>query len=364
MTQAERRATDRADTEQMERETAAAPAQPAQSQPSPADRLPLPDTVQPGKVNWPYAIVIAAIHALALLALWPWLFSWSGLIVMVLSVHLFGQGINLCYHRILAHKSAKLPKWLEHALVVLALCTLQDTPGRWVATHRYHHCHSDEQPDPHSPLVSFLWSHIGWLLVRNDANSISLYAKYAPDILRDRFYMSLEKSPAWVLIYPLHAIPFFVAGAAVGWAIGGSPLQLGLSWLVWGVLVRTVVVWHITWSVNSLTHMFGYTNYKSDDHSKNNWLVGILAVGEGWHNNHHHDPVSASNQHRWWEIDITYYYILLLKGLGLARDVIPPKHIRHAGRRAAVRTPARQALEAKPEPTRRTNAAVGESAVG
>ena len=185
--------------------------------------------------------------------------------------------------------------------------------------------------------------------MKNNANSIALYGKYAPDILRDKFYMALEKSPVWVLIYPLHAIPFFAAGAAFGWAIGASPLQLGLSWLVWGVLVRTVVVWHITWSVNSLTHMFGYTNYKSDDHSKNNWLIGIIAVGEGWHNNHHHDPVSASNQHRWWEIDITYYYILLLKGLGLAKDVVPPKHVRRARQGRSV-APAAARADAQIEP--------------
>ena len=103
---------------------------------------------------------------------------------------------------------------------------------------------------------------------------------------------------------------------------------MAVSWLVWGVYVRTVLVWHITWSVNSLTHLFGYRTYATGEDSRNNWFVGLVAMGEGWHNNHHHDPASASVQHRWWEIDPTYYVILLLEKLGLASDVIRPRHLR------------------------------------
>lgn len=300
-----------------------------------ADRLPLPDTVVRGRILWPYAIALGLTHLMALAAVVPWLFSWTGLIVMILGVHVFGQGINLCYHRILTHRSAQLPKWLEYFFVVIALCCLEDTPGRWVATHRFHHNYSDEQPDPHSPLVTFFWSHVGWLLVGNTAaHSAAAYQKWAPDILRDPFYMKLEKTLLWVWVYVAHAVLFFLVGFTIGWATT-SPLhglQFGLSLLVWGVLVRTVVVWHITWSVNSLTHLFGYRNYETDENSRNNWLVALLTVGEGWHNNHHHDPASSSNQHRWWEIDITYYEIKLLEKLGLAKKVIAPKHIRHAHR--------------------------------
>jgi len=300
-------------------------------------RLPMPDTIVRGKIVWPYAITITSIHLFAFAACIPWLFSWTGLITMVLGVHVFGQGINLCYHRLLTHRSAKVPKWLEHTFVVFAICCLQDAPGKWVATHRFHHQHSDEQQDPHSPLVMFLWSHFGWLMVRNTATSnITMYRKFAGDVLQDPFYMALEKRPIWVWIYLAHAALFFAVGLAIGWAIGGAMvgLQFGLSLLVWGVIVRTVAVWHITWSVNSLTHLFGYSNYATGDHSRNNWLVAILTVGEGWHNNHHHDPASASNQHRWWELDITYLQILLLEKLGLAKDVIRPRHVRHAKRAA------------------------------
>ncbi|MCH2136814.1 MAG: fatty acid desaturase [Phycisphaerales bacterium] len=295
-------------------------------------RLPLPDAIVPGSIYWPYAIPIAALHLLALTAALPWLFSWTGLILMVAGVFIYGQSINLCYHRLLAHRSAKVPLWLEHTFVIIALCCMQDTPARWVATHRYHHQHSDESEDPHTPLVAFLWAHIGWLLTHNPAtNNITTYRKYAPDILKDPFYLKLEKSYAWVWIYAAHALLYLAAGIGIGLIAGWTwmaSLQFGLSLLVWGVVLRTVLVWHITWSVNSLTHLFGYTNYETGDHSRNNWLVAIFAVGEGWHNNHHHDPASASNQHRWWEIDVTWYTIKLLQMVGLARDVVPPKHKR------------------------------------
>ena len=307
------------------------------------DRLPLPDRVVKGKILWPYAIPIGGLHILALLAFVPWFFSWTGLIVMLVGVHFFGQAINLCYHRLLAHRSAKVPKWLERFFVIIGICCMEDTPGKWVAIHRFHHNHSDEPVDPHTPMVSFLWAHMGWLVMHNaGTHNVAAYKKYAGDVLRDPFYMFLEKTLWWVWIYVAHAALFFAAGLGIGWAIGGEVMagvRFGLSLLVWGVFVRTVVVWHITWSVNSLTHLFGYRTYETTgDCSRNNWLVALLTVGEGWHNNHHYDVASASNQHRWWEFDVTYYEIKLLEWLGLAKNVVPPKHVRRA--RAAARQAA------------------------
>lgn len=293
-----------------------------------------------GRILWVYAIPIAIIHLLALTAAIPWFFSWTGLIVMIVGVHVFGQGINICYHRLLTHRSFHVPPWLERLFVLIALCCMQDTPARWVANHRYHHNHSDTQPDPHSPLVNFLWSHVGWLLYHNaDVHSLAAYQKYAPDLLKQPFYLKLEKKPIIVFwVYLAHAVLFLLVGMVAGYftaptgpgapAVWLSSLQFGLSLLVWGVIVRTVAVWHITWSVNSLSHLFGYRNYDTGEHSTNNWLVAILTVGEGWHNNHHHDPASASNQHRWWELDISYYEIKLLEKLGLASKVLPPRHKR------------------------------------
>ncbi len=288
----------------------------------------------PVRVLWLYAIPIVAMHILACAAAWPWLFSWSGLIAMVIGVHFYGQAINLCYHRMLSHRSFRVPRWLERVFVLVALCCLQDTPARWVATHRLHHNHSDEDLDPHTPLVGALWGHMGWLLVRspNTTHSIGVYEKYARDLLCDPFYMRLEKNP-WLpfMVYLAHAALYFAVGLAVGSSMDGTLMagvQLGLSLLVWGVILRTVVVWHITWSVNSLTHLWGYRNYETGEQSRNNWLVAMLAVGEGWHNNHHADPASASVQHRWWELDISYYQIRLLEFLGLATDVRLPRHKR------------------------------------
>ncbi len=298
--------------------------------------LPRPNTVA-GRILWVYVVPIVLIHMLALVAVVPWLFSWTGVAVMVLGVHVFGQGINIGYHRLLTHRSFDAPRWVERGFVLLALCCLQDTPARWVANHRHHHKHSDTQPDPHSPLVNFLWSHVGWLALRNEGiHTLSSYQASVPDIIRDPFYRRLEKQPVLVFwAYAAHALLYLVIGAAAGAALaaqgtdrGVAALQSGLSLLVWGVFVRTVVVWHITWSVNSLSHMFGYRNYETGEESRNNWLVALLTVGEGWHNNHHHDPASASNQHRWWELDVSYCEIRLLERIGLARRVLPPRHLR------------------------------------
>jgi len=256
------------------------------------------------------------------MAVLPWLFSWAGLITMAVGVHLYGDlGINLCYHRLLTHRSLKVPKWFERCLVLFTLGCLEDTPAKWVTVHRYHHQHSDNDKDPHSPLVAFLWAHVGWLLLRNpDTWNTSTMQKYARDVLEDPFYMRLEKAPWLALpIYLAHALLFFGAG----YAFGG--LQLGLSLLVWGVFLRTVIVWHLSWSVNSFTHMFGYRNFETDDRSRNNAIVAILTSGEGWHNNHHHDQRSATNQRHWWEVDLTYYTILLLERMGLASDVVRPR---------------------------------------
>lgn len=292
------------------------------------------------EIHWPYLVPIATVHVLALLALLPYTFSWVGVAWTLIGIQLFGTlGINLCYHRLLTHRSFEVPRWLEHIFVTLAICCLEDTPVRWVATHRLHHNHSDEEEDPHSPQEQLWWGHAGWLFRRNpNLRTLAFYQKYARDILSDPYYMYLEKNPASVVwIYLAQLVVFGLGGLAGGWLLGGSlaaGLQMAASMIVWGVLVRTVLVWHITWSVNSLTHRFGYRNYATDENSRNNWLVALLAAGEGWHNNHHHDPASASVQHHWWEFDLTYYTIRGLEMVGLARRIILPRHQRRVDRAA------------------------------
>jgi fatty-acid desaturase len=274
-------------------------------------KLAAPQASQPLRVAWIDATGLATVHILALLAFVPWFFSWTGVIVAFVGLYVFGTlGISLCFHRLLTHRAFVCPRWLEHSLAILGLCCLQDTPARWVAIHRQHHHHADDQPDPHSPLVHFLWAHVGWMIIRSrDTTRLRVVSRYAKDILRDPFY------------------GFFAAGFLGGLLWGGSvmdALQLGLSLLVWGVFVRTVLVWHVTWSINSVTHLWGYRNYETDDSSRNNVIIGIISNGEGWHNNHHAYPQSARHGHLWWEFDLTWLAIRLLAALGLVRDVITP----------------------------------------
>ncbi len=162
-----------------------------------------------------------------------------------------------------------------------------------------------------------------------------MYERYSRDVLRDRFYLNMERNGMWLWINLFHWLAFYLAGFAAGWIMDGTLMggvQFGSSLLVWGVFVRTVLVWHITWSVNSVTHLWGYRNYETDESSRNNFFVGLVSNGEGWHNNHHADPRSAAHGHRWWEIDVTYLTIHLLYVVGLARNVIKP-NARLAARR-------------------------------
>jgi stearoyl-CoA desaturase (delta-9 desaturase) len=311
------------------------------SQPKPARRRRLssadrarPDPLRPqavtGRIDWRYALPIGLLHLLAMLACVPWFFSWSAVALLIVGIYFYGGiGVNIAYHRLLTHRSFVCPTWLERFFVVVALCCFEDVPAIWVANHRLHHKHSDHRPDPHSPNVGFFWSHMGWLLIENrELRSLAAYDRFARDILQDRFYMRLQRGLLGVWIYVGHAYLYLAAGLVVGWLSGRAwlpALQLGLSWLVWGVFLRTVCVWHITWSVNSLAHMGGYRRYETNENSRNNWFVALLTSGEGWHNNHHHDPASASNAHRWWELDLMYLVIRALEASGLAWNVIRPR---------------------------------------
>jgi fatty-acid desaturase len=272
---------------------------------------------------------IIIFHLLALLACVPWLFSWSGLAWTVGGLYLFGTlGINIGYHRLLTHRGFSCPRWLEHAFTVLGACCWQGSPMSWVAAHRLHHQHSDQPGDPHSPRRSFFWSHMGWFLVHDSAlYELSTYERYIRDLLRDRFYKRLERPQLWAVIHAAQWLAFLGAGGLLGALSSGSlegGLQQGLSWLVWGVFVRTIAVWHITWSVNSITHLWGYRSFDTPDDSRNNWLVALLSNGEGWHNNHHAEPRCAAHGHRWWELDVSYWTIRALERLGLASDLVMP----------------------------------------
>ncbi len=315
-----------------------------------------PRATVPTRVLARYLVPILTVHLLALLVFVPALFSWTGLVLCVVGVHFFGQAITIGYHRLLAHRSFKTPLWFEHALVVSALCSLEDSPARWVATHRMHHAHSDEDEDPHTPLVAFFWGHMGWLFLRNQSlHHHSNYERFARDVLRDPFYMWIEKnawSPLWFYIAQVAVYAAAAFGAALLWTDAAGAAWFAGSVVVWGVYLRTVLVWHITWSVNSLTHLFGYRNHETEENSRNNWLVALFAAGEGWHNNHHADPACATVQHRWWELDVTYLQIRAFGLLGLAWEITPRREVRAeaAAKAAAAATEAKRARGARSMP--------------
>ena len=291
--------------------------------------LPLPATAIPLRVEWPFANGVIFYHLVAPLAFIPAYFSWTGVVAAILGYLILGVlGINVCYHRLLTHKGFTCPKWLEFTFAIFGVCCLQGSPARWVAVHRRHHQSADRQPDPHSPLVNFLWGHVGWVVCKNTALPRNASSDpYAKDLIRQAFYLRLERHWLWLWIVVASWLVYFLGGLAAGLLLGDSWAQataFGLSLLLWGVFVRTVLHWHLTWSVNSVAHRWGYRNYETPDNSRNNIVVGLLGSGEGWHNNHHADPRSARHGHKRWELDLSWQIIRGLAALGLAKDVVLP----------------------------------------
>ncbi|MFM8572344.1 MAG: acyl-CoA desaturase [Pirellula sp.] len=298
-------------------------------------RLEHPVETQPLTVYWPYALSLLAVHLLGILAFFPSLFSWSGLVVAIATHILFdGLGVSIGYHRLLTHRGFECPKWLEHFIALCGICTLQDSPARWVAVHRMHHQHSDHQPDPHSPWVDFLWGHVGWLLfVDRRHDGVVHFERYARDLLRDPFYFRLERKLVWFWIYLAHAAAIVLVGYLFGLATTGrnsDALLLAASWFTWGVIARTIFTLHVTWAVNSVCHTWGYRNYETRDRSTNSWWVAFFTFGEGWHNNHHADQRSAQHGHRWFELDPSWWFINLMARVGLAWNLIGPRQALHA----------------------------------
>ncbi len=262
--------------------------------------------------NWVFFVVIAAFHLGAVAALFT--FHWSSACVFLV-MWLFGQnvGISISYHRQLTHRGFTTPKWLEYFMAICGTMALQGSPIYWVAVHRMHHQYIDKPGDPHSPREGKWWSHMGWILRGSLHSETTTLSRYAPDLQRDRFYQ-------WLAVW--HWLPITLTGIALlgsGTALGGW--KLGLLWLLWGVFLRISVGFHVTWLVNSATHLWGSRRFKTRDDSRNNWWVALLTGGEGWHNNHHAHPVSASHGMAWWEVDFNYWGIQLLALLGLAKNI-------------------------------------------
>ncbi len=274
-------------------------------------------------LEWPATIWLAFVHLGALAA--PFCFSWQGLgVAAVLSWTMGSLGICLGFHRMLTHGSFETYAPVRWFFATLGTLAGEGPPIMWVAAHRKHHLHSDQDEDPHTPMHGGWWSHVLWMLPKHETRYWSeLYRRFAPDMLSDRYIRFLNRNFLWLQL--VMAFSLFTAG----WAVGD--VRMGFSFLVYGLFVRSVYVLHVTWFVNSASHIWGYQNYQTDDNSRNNWWVGLLAFGEGWHNNHHADQRRARHGHRWWEFDVTYMTVWLLERTGLAWNVVKKPSVRAIG---------------------------------
>ena len=260
------------------------------------------------KVNRVTLTAMVCFHILAVAAIFYT--TWQAVIVaVVLHWVCICWGIGMGYHRLHTHRSYETPKIVEYFLAVCATMTLQGGPIFWTACHRIHHQHSDRDGDPHTPRDGRWWSHMLWTMFGDPMNADTVVmGKYAPDLMKDRFYRVLSK---W------HWVPLVLLGLSL-LALGGLP------WLLWGVFLRVVFGLHCTWLVNSATHLWGTRRFDTSDDSKNSWWVALLTFGEGWHNNHHAHPTSARHGLGRFELDLTWLQIRLLEKVGLAWDVRVP----------------------------------------
>ena len=250
-------------------------------------------------------VAMVIFHAGAVAALFLW--SWQAIAVAAFLYFVAGcLGIGMGYHRLLTHRGYKTPKAVEYFLTLCGTLALEGGAINWVATHRIHHAHTDREGDPHTPRDGRWWSHVGWILVgTSQQHPPEVLARYAPDLMRDRFHVWLNR---------FYYLPLVVSGIVL-FALGGWPM------LLWGVFFRVTVLLHATWLVNSATHLWGARRFETEDDSRNSWWVALLTFGEGWHNNHHAHPTSARHGLAWYGFDANWLGIRLLQLLGLAKSV-------------------------------------------
>ena len=256
-------------------------------------------------MNWHTTIFMALFHVGAVAALF--MFNWKALVTAIVLWWITASlGVGMGYHRLLTHRGYKTPKWVEYLLTVCGALAMEGGHILWVVTHRIHHAHTDLPGDPHTPRDGGWWAHIGWML-RGPAQNYdpAVIERYAPDLVKDRFHVWLNKY-YWL---PL----VFLAVALLG--LGGW------SYLMWGIFFRVTFNLHATWLVNSATHMWGNRRFATRDDSRNNWWVALLTFGEGWHNNHHAHPTSARHGLAWYEIDLNWWGIRAMQFLRMAKGV-------------------------------------------
>ncbi len=280
--------------------------------------------IYPRLINLGGVTIPVAGLVVSLWLLWGTHFNWIYLGILVGMYLATGFGITIGYHRLFTHRSFKTPRWFAAVLGVLGSMAMEGSVLQWVAVHRKHHQHSDEHEDPHSPhacggglwgTIKGMWhAHVGWALGDRGGENL---ASYVHDLRKDPLIVWVSRLfPLWVGL-----------GLLVPAVLGGL---MTMSWMgvllgfLWGGLVRVLLVHHATWSINSVCHLWGSRPYKSNDESRNNPVFGILALGEGWHNNHHAFPTSARHGLAWWQLDLSYLVILGLSRIGLASKVKLP----------------------------------------
>ena len=261
----------------------------------PREKTPLEKAIVLAAVAIPFGGTIYAI-----LMLWQRYVDVLDLTLMLTLYFLSGFGITIGFHRLLTHRSFETSPGVKAMLLILGCVAVEGNPIGWAAAHLEHHAHADQEGDPHSPMVSLWHAHVGWLFKHVPRPEV-----YGRWLQRDHVIVFVDRT--WFL-----------------WAVLGLVFPLliaGWSGFIWGGLVRIFVTHHATWSVNSICHTFGKRPYRTRDASRNNWLVSLLALGEGWHNNHHAFPRSAFHGFHWWEIDLSAYIIRALGATGLAWNI-------------------------------------------
>ncbi|MHB8573741.1 MAG: acyl-CoA desaturase [Dehalococcoidia bacterium] len=253
-------------------------------------------TIMLALVLIPFAGTVLAIRLL-----WQRAVGWDDLLLAVCMYVPISLGITIGYHRYLTHRGFRTILPIKVLLLILGSMALEGPAITFVANHRKHHALADQQGDPHSPVDGFFHAHVGWIFGGKSADP----TVYARDLQADRLVVWIHR------LFPLWAVLSLVIPFAIG----------GWHGLLWGGLVRIFLTHHVTWSVNSVCHTFGSRPFATKDRSRNQWIVGLLALGEGWHNNHHAFPRGALHGLRWWQFDLSGLTIRLLERTRLAWDV-------------------------------------------
>ena len=283
----------------------------------------------PDRIDWLRVLPFIGLHLACLGVFWvgfSWFAFWTA--VALYAARMFA--ITGFYHRYFSHKAFRTSRPVQFAFAVLGAASVQRGPLWWAAHHRHHHRHADTELDVHSPRHGFWRSHMGWFLTprgfRTDFDAIKDLVRFPELRLLDRFDILVPV----LLAVGLYALGSWLEGAHPGLGTNGPQL------LVWGFFVSTIVLFHVTVTINSLSHRWGSRRFATRDDSRNNALLALLTFGEGWHNNHHHYPGSARQGFAWWELDLTYLGLRAMALLGLVSDLRPvPAALRTARREAA-----------------------------